>query len=194
MINVRHRRRLRSSRFLAVTAPVVTIALTATAYELQGRWWWVAAGAGAGLTLFLSAAILRLDRRWRIHYAAGRAAQAAAFAAEHERYSDEHRSFVAHLAELLDTASERIAIQRMTLDLLQSEIAALRSTAPVTEPEAVAKGPGHVVDVLGDVPEWTELWPDASDAPTVVDLVAWDERSQSVRDSEPADHIVERSA
>jgi hypothetical protein len=97
------------------------------------------------------------------------------------------------MVELLDTASERIGAQRLTLNLLEAQIAELRS-AQQTPTDPVAKGPGHVIDVLGDVPEWTELWPEGSDAPTVVDLVTWDERSQPARDPEPADEIVERSA
>ncbi|HEX2361350.1 MAG TPA: hypothetical protein VHI11_04690 [Jiangellaceae bacterium] len=194
MIRVRHRRRLRSFRFLAVAAPLVAIGVTAAAYALQGRWWWVAAAAGATLSTLLGAAILRLDRRWRVLYATGRAAQAAAFAADHEQYADEHRSFAAHMLELLDEASDRIGVQRMTLDLLERELADLRARTVVAEPEPVAKGPGHVVDVLGEVPEWTDLWPDASEAPTVVDLVAWDERGQTDSGSGPADAVVERSA
>jgi hypothetical protein len=193
MIRVRHRRRLRSFRFLAVAAPAAAIAVTGVAYELQGRWWWAAAAVGVGASLVLGAAIFRLDRRWRVLYAAARAAQSAAFAAESERNADEHRAFVAHMVELLDTASERIGIQRLTLNLLEAQITELRS-AQQAPTDPVAKGPGHVIDVLGDVPEWTELWPDGADAPTVVDLVTWDERSQPARDPEPADEIVERSA
>ena len=192
MIRVRHRRRLRSFRFLAVAAPTAAIALTGVAYQLQGRWWWAAAAASAGMSLFLGAAILRLDRRWRALFAADRAARSAAFAAEYERYSDEHKAFVAHMAELLDAASDRIGVQRMTLNLLEAQIAQLRS-AQQAAMEQVAKGPGHVVDLLGEVPDWTELWPDTSDAPTVVDLVAWEERSQPIREAEPGE-MVERSA
>ena len=191
MIRVRHRRRLRSLRFLAVVGPAAAIGLTAVAYELQGRWWLVAAAAGAALSALLGAAVFRIDRRWRVDYAAGRAAQAAAFAADFEYYSAEHRSFAKHMLALLDEASERIGIQRM----LEREIADLRSARQAAaEADPVAKGPGHVVDVLGEVPEWTDLLPDASDAPTVVDLVVWDERIQSAREHAHADDVVERSA
>jgi hypothetical protein len=192
MIRVRHRRRLRSFRFLAVAAPTAAIALTGAAAELQGRWWWAAAAAGAGLSLLLGLAILRLDRRWRVLFATDRAARSAAFAVEYERHAEDHKSFVAHMVELLDNASDRIGVQRMTLNMLEAQIAELRS-AQHAATDQVAKGPGHVVDLLGDVPDWTELWPNMSDAPTVVDLVAWEERSQPVRDSEPGE-IVERSA
>lgn len=155
----------------------------------------VASAAGAGLSALLGAAVFRVDRRWRVTYAAGRAAQAAALAADHEHYAAEHRSFAAHMLALLDDASSRIGVQRMTLDLLQREIADLRSArSAASEADPVAKGPGHVVDMLGDVPEWTELWPDGSDAPTVVDLVVWDEQNQSAHHPKPADDMVERSA
>jgi hypothetical protein len=192
MIRVRHRRRLRSFRFLAVAAPTAAIAMTGAAYELQGRWWWAAAAAGAGVSLLLGAAIVRLDRRWRVLFAADRAARSAAFAAEFERHTEEHKSFAAHMVELLDAASDRIGVQRMTLNLLEAQIAELR-TAQQAATDQVAKGPHHVVDLLGDVPDWTELWPETSDAPTVVDLVAWEERSQPVQDAEPGE-MVERSA
>ncbi|HEY9375750.1 MAG TPA: hypothetical protein VIQ02_01475, partial [Jiangellaceae bacterium] len=175
--------------------PAAAIGLTAVAYELQGRWWLVAAAAGAALSVLLGAAVFRIDRRWRVDYAASRAAQAAAFAADLEYYSAEHRSFTKHMLTLLDEASERIGIQRMTLHLLEREIADLRSARQAAaEADPVAKGPGHVVDVLGEVPEWTDLWPDASDAPTVVDLVVWDERNQSASEPAHADDVVERSA
>ncbi len=145
--------------------------------------------------MLLGAALLRLDRRWRVHYAAGRARLAARFAAEHEQYAAEHQSFTTHMLQLLDAASDRIGVQRIMLDLLQADIAKLRSERPTaTEPDHVAKGPGHVVDVLGEVPEWTELWPDACEAPTVVDLVAWDERAQPAPVAEAVDEIVEQSA
>jgi hypothetical protein len=144
------------------------------------------------MSLLLGAAIFRLDRRWRLLFAADRAARSAAFAAEYERHAEEHKSVVAHLVELLDNASDRIGVQRMTLNLLEAQIADLR-IAHQAAMDQVAKGPAHVVDMLGEVPDWTELWPDASDVPTVVDLVAWEERSQPVCESE-ADEMVERSA
>jgi hypothetical protein len=195
MNGVRHRRRLRSFLLLTFAAPAAALALTGAALAFGGRWWIVASAAGAGLSVLLGAVLLRLDRRWRTYYASQRARQAARSAAEHEQYAAEHQSFTRHMLELLDAATDRIGVQRIMLDLLEADIAALRSARPAAaEPEPVAKGPGHVVDVLGEVPEWTELWPDASEAPTVVDLVGWDERSQSSPVGEPADEVVEQSA
>jgi hypothetical protein len=195
MNGVRHRRRLRSFLFLAFAAPATALALTGAALVFGGRWWIVASAAGAGLSALLGTVLLRLDRRWRAYYASQRARQAARFAAEQDQYAAEHQSFTTHMLELLDAATDRIGVQRIMLDLLEADIAALRSARPAAaEPEPVAKGPGHVVDVLGEVPEWTELWPDGSEAPTVVDLVGWDERSQSSPDSEPAGEVVEKSA
>ena len=195
MNGVRHRRRLRSFLFLTCAAPAAALALTGAALVFGGRWWIVASAAGAGLSVLLGAGLLRLDRRWRAYYASQRARQAARFAAEHEQYAAEHRSFTTHMLELLDAATDRIGVQRIMLDLLEADIAALRSARPTAaEPELVARGPGHVVDVLGEVPEWTELWPDGSEVPTVVDLVEWDERSQSSPVGEPADEVVEKSA
>jgi hypothetical protein len=195
MNGVRHRRRLRSFLFLTLAAPAAALALTGAALVFGGRWWIVASAAGAGLSVLFGAVLLRLDRRWRAYYASQRARQAARFAAEHEQYAAEHRSFTTHMLELLDAATDRIGVQRIMLDLLEADIAALRSARPTAaEPELVARGPGHVVDVLGEVPEWTELWPDGSEVPTVVDLVEWDERSQSSPVGEPADEVVEKSA
>ena len=195
MNGVRHRRRLRSFLFLTLAAPAAALALTGAALVFGGRWWIVASAAGAGLSALLGAVLLRLDRRWRAYYASQRARQAARFAAAHEQYAAEHRSFTTHMLELLDAATDRIGVQRIMLDLLEADIAALRGARPAAaEPEPVARGPGHVVDVLGEVPEWTELWPDGSEVPTVVDLVEWDERSQSSPVGEPADEVVEKSA
>ena len=131
MIRFRHRRRLRTFRFLAVAAPDCCCRPDRGRICVSGPLvvGWLRAPEPV-CRLLLGGAMLRLDRRWRVAYAAGRAAQAARSAAEYERYTSEHRSFTAHMIELLDAASDRIGIQRMTLDLLEAEIADLRSDHP----------------------------------------------------------------
>jgi hypothetical protein len=99
-----------------------------------------------------------------------RASQAAAYAAEHQRYAEEHHSFTAHLVALLDAAAHRIGVQRSRLDSLEAEIAHLRSTW--TTPPT----PSHELARIADGAEWSDLWPDLTEAPTVVDLLKWDER------------------
>jgi hypothetical protein len=170
MTRVRHRRRLRLFRFVAAVAPVLALALVGAAFVLEGRWLPVASAAGALLSLLLGAIVLRLDRRWQVELATMRAAQAGQYAAEHDRQSAEHRSFTAHMIGLLDAAADRINVQRRRLDLLEAEIAGLRRTRP--EPPVVSS---ELVR-FADGAEWTELWPELAEAPTVVDLLKWDAR------------------
>jgi hypothetical protein len=170
MSRVRHRRRLYVHRFVAWCAPVLAVGLSGAAFVLDGAWMSAAAAAGALLSLLLGSMVLRLDRRWRVELATVRASQAAAFAAEHQRYAEEHHSFTAHLVALLDAAAHRIGVQRSRLDSLEAEIAHLRSTW--TTPPT----PSHELARIADGAEWSDLWPDLTEAPTVVDLLKWDER------------------
>lgn len=153
---------------------------------LQGRWWPTAAAAGgAVLTVVLSALVLRMDRHRRVEVAATRAKIAADYAAEHARYSSDHRSFTEHLVELLETASNRIGILRRRVDRLESELAAMRS-APAERP---APAPG--LSGLASGGQLDELWPDLAEAPTVVDLVKWDARTADDDDRLLPDHVEE---
>lgn len=164
------RRRNRWIRFVARLAPVLAVALVAAAIALNGRWPVVAASSAAALTILVSAFVFRLDRRWRLELAAVRARLAADHAAEQARYATEHRSFTAHMSGMLDAALNRIGLLRYRVDWLESQLAAERS-APANLPE-----PGVDLARFVDRSEWTELWPDLAEAPTVVDLVGWDER------------------
>ncbi|MGH8824145.1 MAG: hypothetical protein ACRDVN_06685 [Jiangellaceae bacterium] len=170
MSRVRHRRRLHVYRFIAGFAPILAVGLSATAFVLDGRWMSAAAAGGALFSLVLGSMVLRLDQRWRVELATVRAGQAAAYAAEQAQSSAEHRSFAAHMIGLLDAASDRIGMQRSRLDSLEAEIAHLRSTW--TTPPA----PSHELARITDGAEWSDLWPDLAEAPTVVDLLKWDER------------------
>lgn len=172
MTRVRHRRHLRLSRFVAACAPVVALALAGAAFVLEGRWLPAASAVGASLSLLLGVMVLRLDRRWRLEVTMVRAAQAAKYSSEHERYSAEHRSFTAHMIGLLDAASDRISIQLRRIAVLEAEVTGLRVA------RLVAPSPTPALATFVDGPEWTELWPDLADAPTVVDLLKWDERMQ----------------
>lgn len=141
---------------------------------VQGRWWsLVAAGAGALLTLLLSALVLRVDRLRRVEVAATRAKVAAEYAAEYTRYASDHRSVTNHLVELLETASNRIGILQRRVERLEGELAELRPAAP-----AAGATPAPGLASLSGEGEWEQLWPDLAEAPTVVDLVAWDSRAE----------------
>jgi hypothetical protein len=126
--------------------------------------------------------VLHLERRTRTAVAATRAKLAASHNVDMARYADEHRSFTEHLVGLLDTASVRVSVLRRRVDVLEREIATtrfLQRTRPVLAHELEAYSKKSVTK------EWTELWPDLADAPTVVDFMAWDQRSgaESVDDA-----------
>ncbi|MBB5786695.1 hypothetical protein [Jiangella mangrovi] len=171
MASVRHRRRLTAVRLLAVAAPVTAIGLTAAALVLEGPWPRIAAAAGAVAAAVLGAFVLRLERKLRVEVASVRAEQAAEYSEAHARYSEEHREFTDHMVGLLDVASERIDVMRGKLDLLEAEIAAARSARPG------ASTPSVELARLAEGAEWNDLWPDLSEAPTVVDLIKWEDKN-----------------
>ncbi len=195
MASVRHRRRLNAVRVLAICAPALTIALVVIAFVADGPWPRLAAAAGAAASAALGGLVLRVERRLRVEVAIVRAEQAAEYSEAHARYSEEHREFTDHMVGLLDVASERIDVMRGRLDALEAEIAAARSTKPG------ASTPSDELAKFADGVEWNDLWPDLSDAPTVVDLIQWEDkntdllpeanRPKQVADDEPPE---ERSA
>lgn len=171
MASVRHRRRLNAVRVLAVCAPALAVALAATAFVADGPWPRLAAAGGAAVSAVMGWFIMRLERRMRVEVATVRAEQAAEYSEAHARYSEEHREFTDHMVGLLDVASERIDVMRGRLDLLEAEIAAARSARPG------ASTPSNELARLAEGAEWNDLWPDLSDAPTVVDLIKWEDKN-----------------
>lgn len=158
----------------AKLAPVLAFAAVAAAYLLDGRWSLAAAAAAAGLTTVVSVLVFRVDRRRRADVAAARARISADYATVHARYVGEHRAFTEHLVALLDAASSRIGLLRHRVDWLEGELASVKSA------QQLAGGkPSTDLVRLADNAEWTDLWPDLADAPTVVDLVAWDARADA---------------
>ncbi|WP_166346770.1 hypothetical protein [Phytoactinopolyspora limicola] len=174
MASVRHRRRLTAVRALAVLTPVLTVVGALVAFLLGGDWPLLAASIGVAASIILGTLAFRLDRRLRVEIATVRADQAAEYADEHGRYADEHREFTNHMVGLLDVAGERIDSMRGQLNRLEVEIAYSRSTRPG------ASTPSTELAQLAEGAEWNDLWPDLSDAPTVVDLVAWDEKNRTL--------------
>lgn len=168
---MRRRSRLGSVRLVAKLAPVLAFAAVAVAL-VDGRWSLPAAAAAAVSTTVVSVLVFHVDRRRRADVAAARARVAADYAAEHARYAGEHRAFTEHLVALLDAASSRIGLLRHRVDWLEGELA----SAKFSEDHATGK-PGADLVRLADNAEWTELWPDLAEAPTVVDLIAWDARA-----------------
>ena len=183
---------MRLTRFVAAIAPLTAVALAGAAFVFEDQWLpAAAAAAGAVLSLVLAAMLLRLDRRWRLEVATARAAQAAEYAAEHERSSSEHRSFTSHMIGLLDAASVRLGVQRRRIEALEAEVSGLRVAA-----RPAPADPTPAMATFAEGPEWNELWPDLADAPTVVDLLKWDERTQRglLPDADVDDHRDERTA
>ncbi len=175
MASVRHRRRVSALGVLATLAPSFAVVLTVLAIVVGGSWPRPAAAVGAALSVGLGVAVLHLQRRRRVDVATVRAEQAAEYAVVHSRYSDEHRDFTDHMVGLLDLASERIDIMRGRLDTLEAEITHARRARPG------ASTPSTDLARLTSR-EWNDLWPDLSEAPTVVDLVAWDDRNRALLD------------
>lgn len=174
MTSVRHRRRLTLYRILALATPAITVSCGAYAFVADGPWPRIAAGVGAAAAVGLGGMLVRLERRLRVQEAVVRAEQAAEYASIHLRYTNDHREFSGHMVGLLDTASERIDLMRSRLDALEIEVAKARSARPG------ASTPSADLAQLTDRGEWNDLWPDLSDAPTVVDLVKWDEKNQDL--------------
>lgn len=179
MRSVRRRIRLGPVRLVAKLAPVLAFSAVAVAFALDGRWPVVAAAVAAVLTTVVSVLVFRVDKRRRADVAAARARVAADYAAEHARYASEHRAFTEHLVALLDAASSRIGLLRHRVDWLESELASGKSSE-----ERVPDKAGNELVRLADNAEWTELWPDLAEAPTVVDLIAWDTRDEDTGDDE----------
>ncbi|HEY9410917.1 MAG TPA: hypothetical protein VIP77_15150 [Jiangellaceae bacterium] len=179
MASVRHRRRLGAFRALAVLAPLVAVTCAVTAFVVDGPWPRLAAVVGALISMTLGGVVMKLERRLRIEVAAVRAEQAAEYSHVHARYYDEHRDFTDHMVGLLDVASERIDIMRGRLDLLEAEIAQARSARPG------ASTPSTELARLAEGAEWNDLWPDLSDAPTVVDLIKWDDKNRTLVAADP---------
>ena len=180
---VRHRRRLTLVRVAAFLAPLIAVALAVVAVITDGPWPRIAAGTGAVAATALGALVIRLDRQIRVEVNRVRAEQSAAYNAEHARYAEQHRDFTDHMVGLLDVASERIDVMRTRLDTLESEISAARTTrrgatTPSTELARFAEGA-----------EWNDLWPDLADAPTVVNLVAWDDRNRDLIEESPGSAV-----
>ncbi|MGH8828867.1 MAG: hypothetical protein ACRDVZ_14960 [Jiangellaceae bacterium] len=189
MASVRHRRRVDALRVLAVLAPVLALSFAVAAFALEGPWPRLAAAAGALTSAGLGALALRLERRLRVEVAKARAEEAADYSVVHARYSDEHREFTDHMVGLLDVASERIDALRARLDSLEAEISQARSARPG------AYTPSTELARLSQGADWNDLWPDLSEAPTVVDLIIWDDKNRELGpDAERPGDEQERSA
>lgn len=188
MASAHRRSRLPLIRLAAKLAAVVAVSVVVGAYLLGGRWPIPAAAVAAALTVVVAVLVFRVDRRRRVEVGAVRARVAADYAAEQSRYASEHRAFTAHLVSLLDSASSRIGLLRHRVEWLEGELAAARYTL-ARRPE-----PSTELARYADTTEWTELWPDLAEAPTVVDLVAWDERTHDGPLLESRDEPQQRSA
>lgn len=186
MVSVRHRRRLTTIRVLAVLMPLIAAVCALAAIPMGGDWPLVAAGVGVVASIVLGVGAVRLDRRLRVDVAAVRADQAAEYSEMHARYSEEHRQFTGHMVGLLDVAAERLDAMRVRVNTLETERHEAR-------PNRSASTPSAQLAQRAEGSEWNDLWPDLSDAPTVVDLVAWDDKQRKNRVVE-VDEPEERTA
>ncbi|NED98835.1 hypothetical protein [Phytoactinopolyspora halotolerans] len=173
MASVRHRRRLAVVRVLAVVTPVLAAALAAVAFVVGGDWPLIAAGAGGVASVVLGVIVFRLERQLRVEVATVRADQAAEYSEMHARYSDEHRQFTDHMVGLLDVAGERIDTMRRQVNELEVELTYSRNA------RQSASTPSDQMARRAEA-DWNDLWPDLSDAPTVVDLVAWEDKHRDL--------------
>ncbi|WP_129669726.1 hypothetical protein [Phytoactinopolyspora endophytica] len=173
MASVRHRRRLAVVRVLAVVTPVLAAALAAVALVVGGAWPMIAAVAGGVVSVVLGVLVFRLERQLRVEVATVRADQAAEYSEVHARYSDEHRQFTDHMVGLLDVAGERIDSIRKQANELEVELTYSRNA------RQGASTPSDQLARRAEA-EWNDLWPDLSDAPTVVDLVAWEDKNRDL--------------
>ncbi|HEX6196843.1 MAG TPA: hypothetical protein VFZ37_13090 [Jiangellaceae bacterium] len=181
-IGRRRRRGHTLIRLVAYAAPLLVLAAAIPAVAMQG--WWLMTGLVSAVLIsgLLGAVVLRLERRARTAVAATRARLAASHNADLARYAEEHRTFTEHMVGLLDAASVRVSVLRRRVDVLEREIATtrfLQHTRPVL---------AHELDAYSRkaaTKEWSELWPDLREAPTVVDFVVWDQRGgeESVDDA-----------
>jgi hypothetical protein len=184
MTSVRRRRRQRFVRYAAHLAPITVLASGAAAL-VAGGWWPVAGTAAAvAISMVLAAIVLRLDRRLRIDVAALRAKLAAEYGSEQARHSGEHRSFSNHMVSLLDAASVRISVLRRRVDSLEREVATTRFLQATPSAPPVST---ELEMLPASAAEWTDIWPELAEAPTVVDLIKWDERARSELLSEGID-------
>lgn len=169
----------------AFAAPALTV-LAAVLAAITANWA-VAAVAlltGAVASVLLGVLLVRTERRLRLDVAATRIQEARVYTQLHRRSVDEHQKFSGHMSGLLDIATQRIETMRQRLEQLEAEIGRAR--------KAGASRPSAELAMLGEGREWNELWPDLGEAPTVVDLVIWDEQNRPP--SQPADSHQERSA
>ncbi|AYY11464.1 hypothetical protein EF847_00720 [Actinobacteria bacterium YIM 96077] len=160
--------------------PVLTALSAAMSIRMDGVWPFAAAAVGVAASVVLGVAAVRLERRLRVELAAVRADQAAEYSDTHARYSEEHRQFTSHMVGLLDVAAERIDAMRTQVNKLEVELNYSQHGRPG------ASTPSNQLAQRAEGADWNDLWPDLSDAPTVVDLVAWDDK-QRMRRAGPAD-------
>jgi hypothetical protein len=194
MAPVRHRRRFHAVRLLAVATPVATAALAVAAVVVGGPLLVASAVVGVLASVVLGVGLRRVEHRGRVQVAAVRAAQAMAYARERERHSDEHRAFTTHLVGTLDLAQARLATMRARLDEVEAEITAARESLAAQEAVAVADVPSQELVRLGDGLGWEDVWPELAEAPTVVDLISWEERERIGLLPSEGERPAERSA
>ncbi|HLR95997.1 MAG TPA: hypothetical protein VK053_15865 [Jiangellaceae bacterium] len=172
MSSMRHRQRFGWVRALSSLVPVLTVLSASAALVLSSTALAVVAMVIGSLgTITLSVLVTRVQRQARRDVASTRAEEARAYAEQHTRTVREHREFSAHVGERLEQATNEVVELRDRLEGMQADIdRARRAGASRTSAELASAPEGQ---------EWNELWSGLGDAPTVVDLVLFDEQSRA---------------
>lgn len=172
----RHRRRTSLLRTAAVAAfgAAAALALAGLVLDSAGGLR-VAVATGAVLVGLLAAALLRSERALPAAVGAARARQATGFTAAQQRLLADQRRVVEHLGRRLADTERRAAALAATVTTLQAQATEPSDTLAVRPTSQLA---------LAD------LWPDLAEAPTVVDLLGWDQAAYAAA----AEDVERRSA
>lgn len=179
MAEARHRRTPAYPRWVAPAAlGPVGVLLAAAAVTGRPDLLFVAALAAYAAALLVAIVLGLAERGAHRTLARERADLAADLAARQAAWAAERAAAVERLATLVESQAVLIANQATRVSELEARVAALDVAAPAAPTAESAEAAGSAVAETAAsavAAEWTELWPDLGDAPTVVDLLAWEQ-------------------
>lgn len=186
MAEARHRRSPAYPRWVAPAAlGPVGVLLAAAAVTGRPDLLLVAALAAYAAALLVAIVLGLAERGAHRTLARERADLAADLAARQAAWAAERAAAVERLASLVESQAVLIANQATRVSELEARVTALDAaaaaalTVDAAEPAEPASSAEPAESASSARPavaaEWTELWPDLGDAPTVVDLLAWEQ-------------------